>query len=108
MAQGYDYAAREELTRCCQNMAPQNESDYQQAARQKWPHYIVSGDGPCAIVCPISYSVHLYPFAMMAMSQIALDHSNWACKDEHKLVEIDAAPRRAPITLRNRGALERD
>lgn len=89
-------------------MAPQNESDYQHAARQKWPQLNIYGDGPCAIVCPISYSVHLYPFAMMAMSQIALDHSNWACKDEHIMVEIDAPPKRAPMTLRNRAALERD
>jgi hypothetical protein len=83
-------------------------SEYQQAARLRWPQYRIHGDGPCAVVCPISYSVHLYPFAMMAMSQIALDHSNWACKDEHKLIEIDAAPRRAPLTLRNRAAMERD
>jgi hypothetical protein len=89
-------------------MAPQNESDYQRAARQRWPQLNIHGDGPCAIVCPISYSVHLYPFPMMAMSQIALDHSNWRCKDEHRLVELKAVPQRAPLTLRNRAALERD
>lgn len=98
-----------DVTHGCQTiMAVQTSlSEFQQAARQRWPQYRIHGDGPCAVVCPISYSVHLYPFAMMAMSQIALDHSNWACKDEHKLVEIDAAPRRAPITLRNRAVLER-
>jgi hypothetical protein len=89
-------------------MAMKSESEYQQAARQRWPQLNIHGDGPCAIVCPVSYSVFLYPFAMMAMSQIALDHSNQHCKDEHKLVELKAVPQRAPLTLRNRAALERD
>jgi hypothetical protein len=83
-------------------------SEYQQAARQRWPQYNIHGDGPCALVCPVSYSVHLYPFPMMAMADIARDHSNWRCKDSHTLVEIDPAPRRAPLTIRNRAALERD
>jgi hypothetical protein len=88
-------------------MAPQNESDYQHAARQRWPQYRIHGDGPCALVCPVSYSVFLFPFAMMAMADIARDHSNRHCKDEHKLVELKAAPQRAPLTLRNRAAMER-
>lgn len=89
-------------------MAPQNESDYQRAARLKWPQFNIHGDGPCALVCPVSYSVQLYPFPMAAMAEIARDHSNWRCKDEHHLVELDAAPRRAPLTIRNRAAMERD
>lgn len=83
-------------------------SEYQQAARLRWPEYAISGDGPSALVCPLSYSVFLFPFAMMAMAHIALDHSNRHCKDDHKLVELKAAPQRAPLTLRNRAAMERD
>jgi hypothetical protein len=89
-------------------MAPEPQSDYQRAARLKWPEYVISGDGPFAIVCPVSYSVFLYTFAMAAMADIARDHSNWDCKDEHRLVELKAVPQRAPLTIRNRAALERD
>jgi len=45
---------------------------------------------------------------MQAMVEVALDHSNWRCKDEHRLIELKAVPQRAPLTLRNRAAMERD
>jgi hypothetical protein len=83
-------------------------SEYQQAARQKWPRYDIYGDGPFALVCPVTNHVQLYGFWMAAMSDLTKNHSNWQCRDSHTLVEIDRAPQRAPITLRNRAAMERD
>jgi hypothetical protein len=42
-------------------MAVQNSlSAYQQAARQKWPTADIVGDGPFALVCPVTDTVYLY------------------------------------------------
>jgi hypothetical protein len=89
-------------------MAPQNESEFQRAARQRWPQYEIYGDGPYALVCSVTRHARLYGFHMLALTDIARDHSNWRCKDEHKLVELKAVSQRAPLTLRNRAAMERD
>jgi hypothetical protein len=88
-------------------MAPQNESDYQHAARQLWPQLNIHGDGPWALVCPVSYSVTLYTFWMAAMNDLTRNHSNWQCRDQHRIVELTPPPRRAPLTIRNRAAMER-
>lgn len=88
-------------------MAVQNSlSEYQQAARQKWPQADIVGDGPFALVCPVTDSVFLYDFYMAAMAEIACDHSNWRCKDSHSMVEMKPAPPRP--TIRNRALMERD
>jgi hypothetical protein len=86
----------------------ESQTEFQREAQQKWPTAKIHGDGQYALVCPGSYSVTLYTFWMGAMADLARDHGNWRCKDQHRLVEIDAAPRRAPLTIRNRAALERD
>ena len=83
-------------------------SEFQQAARLKWPEYDIYGDGPYALVCSVTRHVRLCGFHMLAMTEIARDCSNWQCKDTHRLIELKAVPQRAPLTLRNRGALERD
>jgi hypothetical protein len=67
-------------------------SEYQRAARQKWPTSRIFGDGKYALVCPVSYSVHLYAYYMLALTEIARDHSNWQCKDSHTLVELKPVP----------------
>jgi hypothetical protein len=81
------------------------ESAYQQAAHLKWPTAQISGDGPFALVCPVTESVHLYSFWMGAMSHLTRNHSNWTCRDRHKLVELKPAPQAAPRSFHN---LERD
>jgi hypothetical protein len=87
-------------------MAVQNPfSEYQQAARQKWPTAQINGDGPFALVCSITEIVRLYSFWMEAMNDLTKNHSNWTCRDRHKLVELKPAPQAAPRSFRN---LERD
>ncbi|MBZ5534000.1 MAG: hypothetical protein LAO20_21425 [Acidobacteriia bacterium] len=89
-------------------MPAQPQSAYQQAARLKWPTAHISGDGPYALACPVTDCVHLYSFWMAAMNDLTRNHSNWQCRDDHKLVELKPAPQPAPITLRNRALMERD
>jgi len=89
-------------------MAMKSESDYQRAARQRWPQLNIHGDGPWALVCPVSYSVTLYTFWMAAMNDLTRNHSNWQCRDQHSIVELRPAARPAPLRIRNRAALERD
>jgi hypothetical protein len=84
------------------------QSEFQRAARLRWPQYGIYGDGPFALVCPVTNHVRLHGHYMQAMVEVALDHSNWRCKDEHRLIELKAVPQRAPLTLRNRAAMERD
>jgi hypothetical protein len=87
-------------------MAVQNSlSEYQRAARQKWPTADIISDGPYALLCSVTDTVYLYSFAMAAMAEIARDHSNWHCKDSHRMVELTPAPR---PTIRNRALMERD
>jgi hypothetical protein len=69
-------------------MAANSFSDYRRAARHRWPNAAITGDGPFALVCSITSSVTLYSFHMLAMTEIALDHSNWRCKDSHHLIEL--------------------
>jgi hypothetical protein len=82
-------------------------SEYQQAARQKWPTADIIGDGPFALVCSVTDSVYLYSFWMAAMNDLTRNHSNWRCRDDHKLVELKPAQRRQPIR-RNPADMERD
>jgi len=100
--------ARGGLTRGCKKaMAVQNSlSEFQQAARQKWPTANIVGDGPYALFCPFTDTVYLYSFAMAAMADIARDHGNWSCKDSHRMVELTPVPPRPAI--RNRALMERD
>ena len=83
------------------------ESEFKQAARQKWPTATIVGDGPFALVCPVTDCVHLYGFWMGAMDALTRNHSNWQCRDDHKLVELKPAPPRRP-GIRNRALMERD
>jgi hypothetical protein len=69
-------------------------SEFQKAAAQRWPRYQIYGDGPFAVVCPTTNHVRLYGFRMLALTDIARDHSNWNCKDLHSLVELNPTPRR--------------
>ena len=88
-------------------MAVQNSlSEYQQAARQKWPTANIVGDGPYALFCSVTDSVHLYSFWMGAMNDLTRNHYNWQCRDSHRLVELKPAPPRPAI--RNRALMERD
>ena len=85
-------------------MAAQEISEFQRAARLKWPQYRIVGDGPFAISCGITSSVHLYAWPMLAMIEIARDHSNWRCKDCHCMVELQPvyppqAHRRIPACM---------
>jgi hypothetical protein len=96
------------LTGGRKDMAAESQSEYRQAARQKWPAYEIYGDGPYALVCSVTRHARLYGFWMAAMNDLTKNHSNWQCRDSHILVEIDPAPQRAPLTLRNRAAMERD
>lgn len=89
-------------------MAVQNSfSEYQQAARLKWPTAFINGDGAYALHCGALNEVWLYSHYMIAMSDVARDHGNWRCKDSHKLVEVKPAPRRETIR-RSPAEMERD
>ena len=82
------------------------ESVFRIAAKARWPQAQIVGDGRFALHCPVTSTVHLYDFWMLAATEIARDHSNWRCKDSHTLVELQPLPARKPI--RNLGLLERD
>jgi hypothetical protein len=79
-------------------MAPQNESDYQRAARQKWPTPVITGDGPYALYCADLNHDWLYGHYMLSMADVARDHGTWHCKDSHRLIELEPTPRRKMIT----------
>lgn len=86
----------------------ESQTEFQREAQQKWPTAKIHCDGPYALVCPISYSVTLYSHYMLAMAEVALDHSNFRCKDSHSLVELKPAPQRTRTTFRNRALMEGD
>lgn len=88
-------------------MATTLESEFQRAAQLKWPTARVSGDGPYALYCEKLDRVQLYAFWLLAATEIARDHSNWGCKDSHRLIELQPGQKRR-IHIRNRSALERD
>jgi hypothetical protein len=79
-------------------MAAQTETAFQQAARQKWPTALISGDGPYALCCADLHHIWLYSHAMLAMTYAARNHSNWECKESHRLIELKPAPGRKAIT----------
>jgi hypothetical protein len=75
------------------DMADQNSfSEYQQAARLKWPTALITGDGSYALHCADLNHVWLYTHYMLAMADVAQDHGNWSCKDSHRLIELKPAP----------------
>jgi hypothetical protein len=82
-------------------------SQYQTAAAAKWPKYRIHGDGPHALVCPISYSVILYGFWMEAACAVMEQHYG-QCRAEHRLEEIKPAPRRTPVPRNFADKIERD
>jgi hypothetical protein len=88
-------------------MAAEPQSEFQQAAHQKWPNAIIHGDGKYALFCGDLNHVHLYDFYMLAMCEIARDHGNWNCKDSHRMVELTPAPPPVVIT-RHPADCERD
>jgi len=89
-------------------MATESLSQYQQAARQKWPQYQITGDGPHALICPTSYSVTLFGYWLEAASELMHDHSNWKCRSDHKLEEIKPLPQRTPMPRGFADRVERD
>jgi hypothetical protein len=88
--------------------ATQSQTEFQQAAAARWPHYQIHGDGPHALICPASYSVTLYGYWLEAASELMNDHSNWQCRNSHKLAEIKPLPRRTPAPIGFFERIERD
>jgi hypothetical protein len=90
-------------------MAVKTKSEYQRAARLRWPTARIFGDGPFALYCEVLNHVDLYPHFMLAATDIARDHSNWRCKDSHSLVELKpVAQRRVAINRSLIARMERD
>ena len=83
-------------------------TDFQKAAAARWPQYTISGDGPHALVCPTSYSITLFGWWFDAACAMMNDHSNWRCRNQHKLEELKPLPRRAPATRNFAERIERD
>lgn len=83
-------------------------SAYQHAAKLKWPGYSIVGDGQFAVACPITNRAELFDSYMVAMTRIALDHSNWRCKDDHQLEELKPAPVQQRRAFRFPGNWEKD
>ena len=78
------------------------ESEFQIAARQKWPTAIITGDGPYALWCEALDHVWLHAHYMTAMAEIALDHSNFHCKDGHRMIELTPVHKPRTIFLKER------
>jgi hypothetical protein len=72
-------------------------SEFQQAAAAKFPHYTVHGDGPHALICPASYSITLFGWWFEAACELMKDHSNWNCRNQHRLEELKPTPCRTPV-----------
>ena len=74
-------------------------SPYIRAAKQRWPSYTVVGDGPYARACPVTSTVRLYGFRMLAILEQSQDCSNWECHHLHKLVRLEPLFPRRPVYL---------
>ena len=68
------------------------ESEFQRAARLKWPKAQVFGDGPFALYCGRLDHATLYAHWLFAATELTKPHSNWNCADEHKLIELKPVP----------------
>ncbi len=88
-------------------MAQETLSDFQRAARLKWPGAKVSGDGSWAVFCPVIQSVALFSLYMFAANHAGNDHANWCCKAEHRVVEIKPLPIRSGRSIRWTAEMER-
>ena len=89
-------------------MVTETKSEFQQAAAARWPHYTITGDGPNALICPASYSVSLYGWWLEAATAMMANHSNWQCRNSHKLEEIKPLPQRTPMPRGFAERIERD
>jgi hypothetical protein len=90
-------------------MAEQNKTEaspYVRAARQRWPQYAIIGDGPYARACPVTSTVRLYGFRMLAILERSQDCSNWDCGAQHRLVRLEPLYPRRPVYLSFFGADE--
>jgi hypothetical protein len=63
-------------------------SEYQRAARQRWPRATIYGDGAFALWCPVTQVVRLFAFAMLAQTRAADECSNWGCQNKHQVVRL--------------------
>jgi hypothetical protein len=82
-------------------MAEHDESAYRRAARQKWPKATLTGDGPVAIRCPVTNTVRLYGFALLAATEMTRECSNWRCSADHVLTELTPLYPRATRQIQN-------
>jgi hypothetical protein len=83
-------------------------TEFQKAAQQRWPHYSISGDGPHAVICPVSYSITLFGWWFEAACALMKDHSNWRCTNNHSLTELKPLPQRTPVSRGFADRVERD
>jgi hypothetical protein len=73
------------------------QSVWQKVARLRWPAATITGDGPLALVCPITASVALYDWPMQAMADMSVNHSNFQCVSAHQLVALQTEPAVQPV-----------
>lgn len=89
-------------------MPATSQSEYQRAAKLRWPSAFVHGDGPFAVYCPVRQAVDLYGWAMAAMSAVSVDCSNWRCKATHLFHELKPVYPHTNEINRIRSLIERD
>jgi hypothetical protein len=83
-------------------MAEQNKTEaspYVRAARQRWPQYAIIGDGPYARACPVTSTVRLYEFRMLALLERSQDCSDECCPTLHRLVRLEPLYQKRPVYL---------
>jgi hypothetical protein len=80
-----------------QQMKLHSHSIWQSAARRRWPAATMTGDGPLALVCPMTELVALYSWPMQATADAAKDHSNFHCVSTHQMVELQPEPTAQPV-----------
>ena len=74
------------------------ESEYQRAARLKWPRARIVGDGAYALYCQALEIVHLHSGWIFAATAVNTQHGNWNCVDSHRLFELEPARARRAVT----------
>lgn len=84
------------------------ESEFQRAARQRWPYANMAGDGPYALSCSTLDTVKLYPHWMQAATELVKQCGQWDCRDTHRMLELQPVYETRRPAIRNRALMEAD